>query len=192
MANVSAPFGFKPVRYRDGKNYTGNANAYNCPASDATALGVGDPVIVAGSATADGLATITRATAAGGAYVSGVVTGFIFTDPQPATKYRAASTNMTVLVCDDPDVLFEAQEDSVGGNLALTNVGQNIDFVAGSLSTVTGLSGFMIDSSTANTTNTLQCRIEGFSSEPSNETPGSFGRYLVSFNLHQRRNLTGI
>lgn len=192
MANSNAPFGFRPVRYRDGKDYTGAANAYNCPASDGTALGIGDPVIIAGSAAADGLATITRATAAGGAYISGVVVGFIFTDPMPATKHRLASTNMTVLVADDPDLLFEAQEDSAGGNLALTNVGQNIDMIAGSLSTITGLSGFMLDTSTAATTNTLQWRIEGFSSDPSNETPGTYGRYLVSCNLHQRRNLTGI
>lgn len=192
MANSNAPFGFRPVRYRDGKDYRGAVNAYNCPASDGTALGIGDPVIIAGSATADGLATITRATAAGGAFVSGVVVGFVFTDPVPTTKHRPASTNLTVLVADDPDLLFEAQEDSVGGNLALTNVGQNIDFIAGTLSSITGLSGFMLDSSTANTTATLQCRIEGFSSDPSNETPGSFGKYLVSFNLHQRRNTTGI
>ena len=192
MANSNAPRGFVPVKYRDGKPYTGAVNAYNCPASDGTALFVGDPVQIAGSATTDGKATITRATAGGGAYTLGVVIGFEFTDAMPANKHRLASTNATVLVADDPDLMFEIQEDSVGGNLAVTNVGQNIDFVAGAGSTITGLSGFMIDSSTANTTATLQCRIEGFSDEPSNETPGSYGRYLTSFNLHQRNNTTGI
>lgn len=192
MANVSAPFGFRPVKYRDGKPYLGQVNRYSVPASDSTALFIGDPVIIAGSATTGGVATVTRATAGSGAYVSGVMVGFTPSDPIPANKHRLASTLVEIFVADDPNLLFEVQEDSVGGNLAVTNVGQNIDFVAGSGSTVTGLSGFMIDSSTANTTNTLQCRIEGFSDEGSNETPGAYGRYLVSFNLHQRNNTTGI
>lgn len=191
MANSSAPLGFRPVKYRDGKPYQGAVNPYICPASDSTALYVGDPVILAGSANADGVATITRATAGSGAYVSGVVVGFVFTDPLPTTKYRPASTLMTVLVADDPDLLFEIQEDSVGGALAVTNVGQNADFVAGSGSTYTGDSGFMLDSSTAATTNTLQCRIEGLAQRPDNEI-GTYAKWLVSFNLHQRRNLTGI
>lgn len=192
MANTSAPFGLKPVRYRDGKPYLGQTNAYNCPASDATALFLGDPVQLAGSAAADGKATITRATAAGGAYVLGVVQGFIFTDAMPTGKNRPASTNMTILVADDPDLFFEAQEDSVGGNLAVTSVGLNIDLVAGTGSTFSGYSGFMLDTSTAAVTATLQCKIHGFSDEPSNEAPGTYGRYLVSINLHQLNNPTGI
>ena len=63
MANSSAPLGFRPVKYRDGKPYQGAVNPYICPASDSTALYVGDPVILAGSANADGVATITRAAA---------------------------------------------------------------------------------------------------------------------------------
>jgi len=191
MANVSSPFGFRPVRYRDGKPFVGQVNRYTHDSGDSTALYVGDPVIAAGSASAGGYPTVVRATAGSGAYVTGVVVGFIPQDQIPL-KYGAASVTYDVLVADDPDLLFEIQEDSVGGNLAATNVAQNADFISGSGSTITGLSGFMLDSSTANTTNTLQCRIEGWSNEPSNETPGAYGRYLVSFNLHQRRNLTGI
>lgn len=192
MANVSAPFGLRPVRYRDGKPYLGQVNRYTHDSGDGTALYVGDPVIIAGNAGTNGYPTVIKATAGGGSYISGVVVGFEPQDQIPL-KYGAASTTYDVLVADDPSLLFEIQEDSVGGNLAATNVAQNADWVAGSGgSTITGLSSVMLDSSTAATTNTLQLKIHGWDNEPSNETPGAYGRYLVSINLHQLNNTTGV
>jgi len=191
MANVNAATGFSPVCYRSGAPYNGAVNTYYVPASDGTALYVGDPVIIAGSADSRGIPTITRATAGSGAYTSGVVVGFA-PDPDNLTlTYRPASTARYVLVADDPNLLFAIQEDSAGGALAATNVGQNADFVAGAGSTTTGLSGFQLDSSTANTTNTLQCRIERLLNQEDNEI-GTNAKWLVSFNLHQSRNLTGV
>ena len=189
MGNTSAPFGFKPVRYRGGKNYTGAVNVYYVPSSDGTALGKGDPVIQAGSADTNGVASVTRASAGGGAYVKGVVVGFVPNQAIPYS-YRPASTEMYVLVADDEDLIFAIQEDAVGGSLAATNVAQNCDFIAGSLSTYTGLSGFMLDSSTAATTNTLQCRIEGIDGTAGN-VGTTYQTILVSFNLHTNNNLTG-
>lgn len=190
MANTAAPFGLRPVKYRGGKDYTGQANMYYVPSSDGTALFKGDPVITAGSASADGYATVTRATAAGG-YIKGVVVGFVPQEQIPANKHRPASTAMYVLVADDEDLIFEVEEDAVGGSLAATNIGQNIDLVAGAGSTYTGLSGFMADSSTAATTNTLNCRIEGFSTKPEN-IGSTYQRILVSLNLATNNNTTGI
>lgn len=94
MANVNAAKGFSPVRFSNGRPYNGAGNSYFVPASDATALFIGDPVILAGSADAKGVPTITRATAAGGNYVSGVVIGFL-PDPTNLTlTYRPASTEI--------------------------------------------------------------------------------------------------
>jgi len=191
MASTSAAFGFRPVKYRDGKPYAGAANMYYVPSSDGTALYEGDPVILAGSADANGVPTVTRASAGGGAYTTGVVVGFVPLTTREQLSYRAASTAQYVLVADDPDLMFTIQEDAVGGSLAATNVAQNCDFVAGSGSTYTGLSGFMLDSSTANTTNTLQCRIEGLDNTEQ-DLGTTYQRILVSFNLHQRNNTTGI
>jgi hypothetical protein len=191
MANVNAAKGFSPVRFSNGRPYNGAGNSYFVPATDATALFIGDPVILAGSADAKGVPTITRATAAGGNYVSGVVIGFL-PDPTNLTlTYRPASTARYAIVEDDPSVQYEIQEDSVGGALAATNVGQNIDFIAGSGSTSTGLSGFMIDSSTAATTNTLQCRLEALVNREDNDI-GTNAKWLVRFNLSQQNNTTGI
>lgn len=197
MANANTPFGMRPVRHRNGAPYNGAATRYFVPASDSTALYLGDPVQIAGSADADGIATVTRATAAGGNYMLGAVVGV---DPvegagaggRDSTTYRAASTARYVWVADDPDLVFEMQEDGVGGALAATNIGQNIDLIAGTGSTVTGLSAFQADSSTAATTNTLQLRLIGFAQKIGNEPGNANAKVEVVINLHQFRNITGI
>jgi len=183
MANANAPFGLRPVRYKSGAPYNGAANLYSVAAGDATALFVGDPVIIAGTGDADGISTVTRAAA--GDRITGVVVGFA---PVPGASagavtavnrgYRTASTADYVLVADDPNLLFECQEDSDGGALAVTAIGNNVDLVAGSGSTVTKRSGYQLDSSTAATT-TAQMRLWGVDQKVGNEV-GANAVWLVS------------
>ena len=200
MANTSTPMGLQPIGM-NGMPWYGACRVYNVPASDGTALYRGDPVIAAGSADAFGVPTAIRATAAGGAYISGVMVGVV-NGPragasatvgltQNSTVYRAASTNTYILVADDPNQLFVAEEDGLGGALAATNVSQNIDLISGTGSTVTGLSGFLLDSSTANTTATLQCRLIELLRSPDNEI-GTSAKWVVRINLHQLWRTTGI
>jgi hypothetical protein len=159
-------------------------------------LFIGDPVIIAGGADADGVATVTRATAAGGAFMLGPVVSVDPVDGAGASgrdspTYRAASTARYVYVADDPDLVFEIQEDAVGGAAAAADVGLNVDLVAGTGSTITGLSAFQADTSTKNTTATLQLRILGFKQSVDNEI-GANAKLLVTINLHSLRNTTGI
>lgn len=174
-------FGLRPVRYKSGAPYNGAANTYYVPASDSTALFVGDPVIIAGSADANGVASITRAAA--GDRITGIVVGFTAnpndtTDGALETGYRAASTEAYVLVADDPALVFEAEEDAVGGALAAADVGLNVDVIAASGSTVTKKSGYLLDSSTK-ATGSFQLRIVGFSQRVNNVI-GSDPLVLVS------------
>lgn len=182
MANSNAPMGLTPVRNANGSAYNAQLTRYFVPASDGTALFIGDPVIIAGSADADGVPTATRATAAGAGRITGVVVGF---EPSPtivANGYRLASTAEYILVETGPDVVYEIQEDAVGGALAATSVGLNADLIAASGSTVTHRSGFQLDSSTAATTATLQLRILRFVVRPDNEI-GANAKVLVRINL---------
>lgn len=158
-------YGLRPVRYKSGAPYNGAANTYYVPASDSTALFVGDPVLIAGSADANGVPSVARAAA--GARITGIVVGFTANpadtgDGAIETGYRPASTEAYVLVADDPTLLFEAQEDAVGGALAVADVGLNVDLVAAAGSTVTKKSGYLLDSSTKVTT-AAQVRVVGFS-----------------------------
>lgn len=195
MANANTPFGLLPHRDASGRPFTGQGKLYYVPASDSTALFPGDPVILAGSADADGIPSVTRATAAGGNYLLGAV---IAVEPtlgagangRDSTVYRAASTERYVFVADDPNTEFLIQEDAVGGALAAADVGLNADLVAGSGSTVYGQSAFQLDTSTKATTNTLQLKILGFAQKVGNEI-GANAKVRVKINLHALMNTTG-
>lgn len=192
MANLDRPSGFKPVKHLNGNPWNGKANVYFVPATDATALFIGDLVNLAGSASADGMyPTVTQA-AAGDTDNVGVVIGFglqpeIMSNPDsPTMKYRAASTAMYALVVDDPFVIFEIQEDSVGGYIAAASVGLATNVVVGSGSTTTGKSAMELDSSDVSTDTAGQCRILRAVNRPDNAL-GNYCKWEVLIAEHVYR-----
>lgn len=178
MANTNVASGLKPVKMADGSPFNGATNLAYVPSSDATALYIGDPVKLAGSADAAGVPSVTRAAA--GETISGVVVGF-----QDATAmtagYRAASTASYVLLARGQDILFEVQDDGVGGALAAADIGLNADLVIAAGSSYTKKSGVMLDTSTKATTATLQVRIRELAQRPDNEM-GTNAKVLVTLN----------
>lgn len=194
MANTSAPRGLVPARHQSGSHYNAAINKYYVPSSDSTAIFIGDPVIVNGSADADGVPGAIRATAAGGNYITGVCVG-VYPESRDSLNYRAASTARYIMVMDDPEAEFEIQEDAVGGALAAADIGLNADLVAGTGSTSTGLSAFQLDTSTKATTATLQLKILGIVQRVDNAfaTAGDANaKVRVKINLHTMRNTTGV
>lgn len=184
MPNSNAPAGLRPVKYLSGAPYNGAANRYCIPASDATAAYIGSMVKPAGSADANGVMTVTSNVATGNPVI-GVVVG-VEPVSGDSTTYRVASTLRYVYVADDPNLVFEVQEDSVGGALAVTAVGNVADatgFTGGS--TTTGLSSTLLDSSTATASGdgTEDLLIWGLVQRPDNEI-GSTAKWLVRLNNH--------
>lgn len=170
MANADAAFGLRPVRYRSGAPYNGAANRYYIPATDTDAAAyIGSLVKLAGSADANGVATVTANVATADAVI-GVVVG-VEPVTQASTTYRENSTARYVFVADDPDLVFICQEDSTGGALAATDVGSTADltgFTSGSTSS--GRSSIEIDSSTATTgSGDEDVQILGLWQSPDNE-----------------------
>jgi len=199
MANLDAAFGLRPVRHANGQPYTGGGNMYYVPSTYGSNIFVGDPVIaVTDDADAAGIQRVTLATAGATNYALGVVVGVANAgDPAvPVTRdqpvYHQASTAGYVIVADDPDMLFECQEDGVGGAMGVGAVGRNVDLVAGTGSTVTGQSAWELDSNTLGTTNNLQMRIVAPVERTDNDPALTNARWLVKFNLHSLRNLTGV
>lgn len=149
MANVDAAFGLKPVRYLSGAPYNGAANRYYIPAGDTNAAAyVGSLVKLAGSADSDGIPTVTANVATSNSVVGVVVA----VEPETADSptYRVNSTGRYVYVADDPNLVFEVQEDSDSESIVADEVGTTADltgFTSGS--SVTGLSAIEIDSDTA-------------------------------------------
>lgn len=183
MANVSRVNGFRPIGHTNGAPWNGQVNKYAILAADGTATFVGDLVKLSGTADADGVASVAQV-AAGNTPIGPIV--WIEPDGDDLTQvHRLASTLRYVYVADSPDLVMEAQEDAVGGALAITNVGQNADVIVGAGSTTTGQSGMQIDSSTANTTSTLVLRILGFIQRVDNEVGVANAKMKVAFNVHQ-------
>lgn len=178
MANANVARGLVPVRMADGSPYNGAVDIFYVPSSDTTALYKGDPVVLAGSADAGGIASVTRATAAGA--ITGAVVGF--TDSVSMTAgFRAASTNAYVLVAHSPDILFEIQEDGDGGAITAADIGLNADFIVAAGNSFSKQSGTMLDTSTKATTATLPLRIRGLAQRPDNEM-GANAKVLVTLN----------
>ena len=205
MANISKIRGFTPVKHTNGSPYNGQANIYFVPASDGTALFVGDPVKLLADANAQGVQQVTKATA--GAAVLGVVVGIINTKLDPIAGgmtggsisidtpvYRPASTGQYVLVCDSPDVVYEV-EASTGANaaysFAVADVGLNADLTTVAGSTTTGTSGASLNMAGAANTATLQWKILGVVQRPDNEITGQYTKVLVKINNAQMGAGTG-
>lgn len=181
MANSNSARGLIPVRKFAASGYANAIRRYSCPSTYATALFIGDPVIKTGTSDADGFSEVNSA--ASGGSITGVVVGF--EDPGSLQLgYGAASTTRAVLVADDPEELFEIQEDAVGGALALASVGLNCDLISAAGSTYTRASGWMLDSSTAATTATLQVKIIEFQHRVDNEPAVANAKVLVKINKH--------
>lgn len=184
MANADLPRGLVPKRLRNGAPFVGPLRKYYVAAGDSTALFIGDPVIISGTGDAKGVPAVTRAAA--GDRITGVVCGIANDETLPASNdmmemgYRPASTAGYVLVCDDPEVLYEIQEDSDGAALAVTSIGLNADLIAAAGNTYTRRSGYMLDSSSAATTS-AQVRIIELEQRADNEV-GSKAKWLVAIN----------
>lgn len=194
MANADAAFGLRPVRYLSGAPYNGAANKYYIPSTDTdTAAYIGSVVKLTGGADAAGIPVVTANVSTADAVV-GVIVGV---EPVTAdsTIYRANSTSRYVMVADDPNLLFECQEDSAVSTLAATAAGGTCiltGFTTGS--TTTGLSGIEIDSSELSETADVNddVRIIAAVQAPDNAI-GTNCRWLVRLNVHQYVNAaTGV
>ena len=198
MANKDAPLGLMPIKHKNGAPYNGAYNEYYLRSDYNTAMYVGDPVIITGTANTEAfhgnapgtLPTVNKATAAGG-YITGIIIGFSLLPTDLTKTYNEASTERIAYVADDPDLVFELQEDSVDGALAVTDVGNNGDMIFGSGSTTSGKSGVELDSSTVTTTDALNLKILRLVNRVDNAI-GDNAKWEVMINLHTQRYATGI
>ncbi len=188
MANADNPNGLKWVRTLSGGPHTAQLRTFEHPSSDGTAVYVGDLVKMSGTANSDGVPTAIQAAATD--TVIGVVVGLEPKYGSLEINYVEASTARNMYVCVDPHAVYEIQEDSTGGNIAVTAVGNNADVVVGSGSTTTGSSGMELDSSDVKTA-TAQLRILQLVQREDNAV-GDNANWEVMINEHRLTTTTGI
>jgi len=195
MANVNAPFGLRPVRFLSGAPYNGQVNFYFATGASGV-IAPGDPVIAAGAANtseingfqAGALPTVGIASDGSGDPITGVCVAVL-----PVTRdsliYRETSTDRVIVVANDPQLIFQVQEDAGGTALAGTDVGQLVVLKVGTADTNTGRSTWTIDTATApNTTAGFQCILQRLAPLPNNAI-GTYAVWEVMINNHQLANI---
>lgn len=136
--------------------------------------------------------------AAAGAQVIGVCVGVQVDRDVANTEHPGflpASTVGEVSVAVAADAIMEMQEDGVGSQLTLAEVGRNIEIIDAGGNTTTGVSEMELDSSTHATTATLPLRIHKLV-ERENNVIGTAtlpnARWEVIWNAHYWRNTTAV
>lgn len=198
MANLNAPSGLSPVSDVNGKPWSGAVRYYYHAADNAQAVYIGDLVTQTGDTTlvtvGGVVMTIPNVTqSATGDVFTGVCVGAIASTRDSPT-YGAASTGIVLAVCDDPDALYQVQDVSTGTPLTPNAIGLNVNILVNQGSSITGLSGMVLNNGTEDTTNTLDLKIIGQLQSPGNElgtaaaTGAASGQWLVRINRHRMAN----
>jgi hypothetical protein len=194
MASVSRINGFRLAK-TFGDELTGQVETFFVPASDASVIMVGDAVKLLGDArAASGVPTVTRVSGATDIPV-GVVVGISFEGQGDAQNippvndlntpiYRRASTDRYLLVCVDPNAVYEVQASQTSQAAATVTgwVGSNASFLVNAGNTTTGASGLQVDTSTAAVTATLPLKIIGIPNRPDNVPGDTFINLYVKLN----------
>lgn len=190
MPNVNTPFGLAPHSYLSGAPWNGQARMYYIDSGDANAYAIGDPVAPQGSADANGVMRVVLATAGTGNAFCGCIVGtsagpygsVVSPNAQNTTVIPATKTqSYYVMVCDDPNVIFEIQEGGAGAALAAGDVGSNANLLSGTNNGYS--SGWTFNNATLATTNTLQLRLLGLVQRQGNGF-GAYAKWLVKINNH--------
>lgn len=204
MANANKPMGLSPVQYLNGSPWNGQARVYSIPYNYGTALYIGDPVTLSGTADTNGVPEIQIASAGDGAsgasYVPvGAIVGIgryetLMANPGglDRTYYPASGDGVNspwyALVADDPNILFMAQDIGTSTSIAATDIGQTINLKSG---TGNGyVSGWGIDNGSKGTTATYQCKIIQLVRTVDNAF-GKYAKFLVKLNNHMYGTGTG-
>jgi hypothetical protein len=179
MANPTGAFGLRPIG-RNGGVYNGPLQRVYIPSGTTTACFVGDVVELGGSASTDGYATVVPIAAAT-SVPYGVVTGFEASPTNLSLQYNPGSTAggryAKVVLCDEATFLVKNN-----GVMTATDVGGNTDLALTAGSTVTGMSGYVLEAGNVTTTVGDMLQIQGFEDAPDNDLTLTDARVIVKFN----------
>lgn len=190
MANVDAAFGLRPVRYKSGAPYQGQATAYFATGATGV-IAPGDPVTLTGTANASAfggydagfLSQVSLATAGDGNPIVGVCVAVLPVTHDSLT-YREDSTDRIIMVADAPDLVFEVQADD-DADWSATETGLFANLASATASTTYGRSKWELDGSDNPAQDySNQVFLLQLAKKPGNQF-GPFSIWEVMINLHQ-------
>lgn len=172
MANKTGAFGLRPVRHINGAPYNGATIKCYISANYGTALFIGDGVIfdttLANKDVTGKYPTIIACVGNSGGLIRGVIVSFDLLPNNLDTLHNPASTERYANVCVDGDVIFQIRDDNLGTPTKVYP-GQNATLTLAAGSTITGLSGSVLDTSTPGTTQAFPLHILGLAEQEDNE-----------------------
>ena len=200
MANVDRPNGARIVNSMNGASFQGQVKLYECDSSAANIF-PGDFIKME----ADG--KVAPATAGSTELIgvcvgvlswmpnktSGVTDHYMTSGAQPdlSKSHHTTGKAGVILVYIDPNGLYEMQEDGDSSQLALTDIGSNVDILATAGDTATSSSRQEIDSDSV-TASAAQLRIVDFVDRVDNEIGSTGARWIVRINESHFNKLAGI
>lgn len=193
MANANVPVGLRPIN-QNGTTWSGQGQMVAFPASQASNVFLGDPLVALGGTDGFGVPLVGIASAGAGNAILGSMIGICngpagsgYTITRDLPVYRQGGILNYALAINDPDQYWAVQEDSVGGAISAALAGYaNANLVAGAGSTVTGFSGWQLQSSSvsAAANPTYQLKIMGLLRGPDNAL-GINADWIVTLNNPQ-------
>lgn len=180
--------GLKLVKTQGASDYVGKVQSFAYLTGDSTAAAIGDAVIIDGTASTAGLASITRANGGTTTEITGVIQGFAPDLSNLELKGRTASTARTAYVQVDPNALYELE---IGSVLAVTGVGLNYLLTANAPSTNGSLVTSAMVSGAADADGPL--RLVGLKPPTDGTAIGAVGNIgIFSIIRSQQTNLAGV
>lgn len=196
MANVNAPKGLSPVRNGDGSPWNGAANMYYIVSTDTNAYYIGDVVLSAAGADANGVPAVVKDTA-GTATLRGVIVGIVVAPSGPTSLNGSAQIDLTtrfipatkakdyyVLVCDDPNTIFEVQGDATATLQVAASANKNCSLTIAAPTAPDAYSATVINSGSILAANTLNIKLMGLAQREGNGF-GAYAAWLCKINLHE-------
>ena len=200
MPNLNAPKGFSPVKYLNGATWDGAVNMYYIAAADANQFNPGDAVKSVALSDANGVPGVTKITNGTDA-IRGIIVGCLVAPPFapslvgttldlavqniPAVKTKA----YYVLVVDDPNVLFEIQDNGLSV-IAATSMSKNFSFTVANPTSPGQNSASVLLNASVGTVATLNLKLMGAVQRDDNDPSLINAKWLVKINLHELNGAT--
>ena len=199
MANVSRPWGFKPLKHVNGSPFNGQVTLYHIAAATAGAMAVGDLVDLSGASDANGVPGIVRAASVDGPFL-GAIVGFLPSGTAPVdgklmtgtadlslSGFRPTLTERYALVADATDIVFVAQGNGTFGWTTDAGLNASALLTGAAANGNAGMSNMEVDLSTKAVTATLGLKVLGAMRGLENDPTDSANVKLeVMINIHRK------
>ena len=179
MSQANSPFGLRPVGTLLSSPYSGAVQRCYLSTTLGTAMGIGDPVDLLGTADTPGFTPeVTLATQGASHAIYGVIVAWDIDTSDLFLNYRKASTARYCYVMVDPFSIYEVQGDATV--IAATAVGANAVLTSAAVNTSTGLSGWVLNGGTTPANDaTYQVMILGAANRPNNDITAAYAIWRV-------------